>query len=212
MSRFSLDADSPFMRILAQVGDLMLVNILFLFCSLPVVTAGASAAALYTVTLGMARHDSAHAGKTFLRAFKSNLPQATVLTLLFLAVGAGLYAGLRVMQANPAAFPFVFRVGFGVFTVVYLLTLSFTFPIQARFSNTVWKTLKNAFLLAATHPLRALLITLCTLLPFGLLVFATYYFLLSSVFWFLFGFSCLALLNSVFFTRMFRKVSGDATA
>ena len=128
------------------------------------------------------------------------------MTLLFLAVGAGLYLDLRVMQANPDMFPFVFHVGTGLVTLAAALTLSYAFALQARFDNPVWRTLKNAFLLGVTHPLSSLAIVALTLLPLGLLLFATYYFLLSSVYWFLFGFSLAAAVNSYLFERMFRTM------
>ena len=51
-SLFSMD--NPFIQFLARVGDLMCVNALFLICSIPVFTLGASAVALRKVTQDMA--------------------------------------------------------------------------------------------------------------------------------------------------------------
>ena len=39
--------ESPFMQLLTRVGDLIIVNFLFLVCCVPLVTVGASAAALH---------------------------------------------------------------------------------------------------------------------------------------------------------------------
>ena len=177
------------MRAIGRVGDLALVNILFLVCSIPVITLGASATALYTVSLQMVRGEEKQLVKTFFSAFGRNFGQATLLTVLFLLLGAGLFLDLRVMQANPGAFPLVFWVGSGLLALAVAITLPFAFALQARFDNSVWKALKNAFVLAVTHPLTALFAAALTLLPLGLLLFAPYYMLLSSIFWFLFGFS-----------------------
>ena len=49
MSLFRLD--SPLMRGLSQLADLMLLNILAVICSIPIVTIGASASALYAALL-----------------------------------------------------------------------------------------------------------------------------------------------------------------
>ena len=48
---FSLD--SPFMRAMSRVADLMILNLLFLITSIPLVTIGAGLAALYTVIFRM---------------------------------------------------------------------------------------------------------------------------------------------------------------
>lgn len=44
-----LDPDSPIMSFLARVADLVILNVLWLLCCLPVVTAGASTTAMYHV-------------------------------------------------------------------------------------------------------------------------------------------------------------------
>jgi len=193
------------MRAIGRVGDLALVNILFLLCSIPVFTIGASAAALYTVSFQMVRGEEKQIAKTFFSAFGRNFGQATMLTILFLALGAGLFLDLRVMQVNPSAFPLVFWVGSGLLALAAAITLPVAFALQARFDNTFWRTLKNAFVLAVTHPLTALVAATLTLLPLGLLLFAPYYLLLSSIFWFLFGFSLTAVANSWLFSRILKQ-------
>jgi len=210
MAQTPFRPDSPLMRAVGRVGDLALINILFLFCSLPIVTLGASSAALYTVTLQIVRHEEGKLVKTFFSAFKRNFGQSTILTLIVLAVFAGLYLDLRVMQANPALFPLVLRVGTCVAAILICFTASYVFALQAKFDNTVWGTLKNAFLLSIAHPLSSIAITVLTFLPVAMAVFATYYFLLSSVVFFLFWFSCAAALNSYLFERIFRKISSPA--
>ena len=211
MSNSPFRPDSPLMRAIGRVGDLALVNILFLLCSIPVITLGASATALYTVSFQMVRGEEKQIAKTFFSAFGRNFCQATLLTILFLLLGAGLFLDLRVMQANPDAFPLVFWVGSGLLVLAAAITLPFAFALQSRFDNSVWKTLKNAFVLAVTHPLTALFAAALTLLPLGLLLFAPYYLLLSSIFWFLFGFSLTTVANSWLFARILKPwvPSGD---
>lgn len=210
MAQTPFRPDSPLMRAVGRVGDLALINILFLFCSLPVFTLGASSAALYTVTLQIVRHEEGKLVKTFFSAFKRNFGQSTVLTLIILAVFAGLYLDFRVMQANPGMFPPVLRVGTYLAAILICFTASYVFPLQAKFDNTVWGTFKNAFLLGIAHPLSSIAITVLTFLPVAMAVFATYYFLLASVVFFLFWFSCAAALNSYLFERIFKKISSPA--
>ena len=71
MSSF-FNMDSPIMRFLSRICDLMILNILCIICCLPVVTAGASITALYTITLKMVRGEESYIFKGFLKAFKEN--------------------------------------------------------------------------------------------------------------------------------------------
>jgi len=207
MAQTPFRADSPLMRAVGRVGDLALINILFLFCSLPVFTLGASSAALYTVTLQIVRHEEGKLVRTFFGAFRRNFGQSTVLTLILLAVFAGLYLDFRVMQANPALFPLVLRIGTYLAAVLICFTASYVFALQAKFDNSIGGTLKNAFLLSLAHPLSSIAIAVLTFLPVAMAVFATYYFLLASVVFFLFWFSCAAALNSYLFERIFKKIT-----
>ena len=206
MSSSPFRSDSPLMRAIGRVGDLVLVNILFLICSIPIVTLGASSAALNTVAFQMVRGEESGVARAFFSAFRKNLLQGVLLTLLFLALGAGLYLDLRVTQANPAAVPFLLRVGAGHVAFFGAITLPYVFVLLAKFENTIGQTLKNAFLLAVTHPLTSIVCALMTLAPVMLLLFATYSLLLSSIFWFLFGFSLIALANAYLIGRVLRPV------
>ena len=199
--------ESPLMRALSRVGNIFLLNLLFLLCSLPLITIGASAAALYTVTLRMVREDEPPVAKEFFRAFLQNFRKATAEWVILLLLGWLLWYGTEIMTRLPEDFPFVVTVAYLLVGIALLLLVAWTFPLQARFENTVWKTLRNALTLAITHPLRALVTAALTWGPVALLVFAPYYAILSSVFWFLFGFSGIALLNSYFFRKCFDSIS-----
>ena len=72
--------DSKFMRFMSVLGDLMLLNFIFLLCSVPVVTIGASITALYTVVFRMVREkDSRSVVVQFFRSFRQNFRRATLL-------------------------------------------------------------------------------------------------------------------------------------
>lgn len=47
--------DSPVMRFLGRIGDIMILNLVFVATSLPVVTIGAALSALYAVAMKLAR-------------------------------------------------------------------------------------------------------------------------------------------------------------
>lgn len=49
--------DNPVWRFIGKLGDLILLNILWIVCSIPVFTIGASTTAVYYVTLKLARDE-----------------------------------------------------------------------------------------------------------------------------------------------------------
>ncbi len=212
MGKSPFRPESPVMRAVGRVGDLVLLNLLFVFCSIPVVTIGASAAALYTSAFRIVRREDGKPAKTFFSAFANNFRQSLVLTIVFLALFAGLYANVRVTQANPDAFPFLLRAFANIFAVVVLFTASYAFALQAKFVNTLWGTLKNAFVLSMAHPFTSIAVCALTFFPLGLLLFATYYFLLTSIVFFLFWFSCSAVVCAYLFECIFRKILPPAAS
>ena len=68
--------ENPFIQFLVRVGDLMILNLLFILCSLPAVTLGASLTALHRVTQNMLFEQEEPLLKAFFRAFRQNFKQS----------------------------------------------------------------------------------------------------------------------------------------
>ena len=62
--------DSGIMRVLSKICDIVCLNVLWLVCSLPIITIGASTTALYTVMLKLVKNEEGYIFKGFLHAFK----------------------------------------------------------------------------------------------------------------------------------------------
>ena len=86
--------DNGFMPVLYKISNLFLLNILWILFSLPIITAGAAAAALYTVTLKMCRNKESYICRSFVKAFLKNFRQGTLIWLAYAAVGGILYFNL----------------------------------------------------------------------------------------------------------------------
>lgn len=78
------DMDSPVMRFLGRLADLMILNLVTLLCCLPVVTIGASLTAMHYVLLKMVRNEESYIVRSFFKSFKENFKQATVIWLIIL--------------------------------------------------------------------------------------------------------------------------------
>ena len=78
--------DNPVWRFIGKFWDVLILNVLWLVCSIPIVTIGASTTAMYYVTLKLARDEDGYTIRSFFKSFKENFRQATVIWLIFLAV------------------------------------------------------------------------------------------------------------------------------
>ena len=196
------NADGPVFRFLTRVSDLMILNVFFILTSIPIVTIGASAAALNTVCGRMTRGEDTYIAKGYFAAFRDNLRQGILLTLLYLVMGALIFFDFRILVENAEGFPPVLRYMLYAITAYILMTMPVTFALQARFRNTLKNTLKNSALVTMLHFLRAFVSILLWSLPIILAVVDPYYFLMLSIVWILIGFS----LTSLAVMRIFRKV------
>lgn len=163
--------DSPLMSFLNKVADIMILNILFILCCLPVFTIGASLSAAYYICFKMIRNEDNYIVKGFFRSFKENFKQATVIWLFVLAVAGILVVDYRIVLYSGIDFPQWSRVALVSVTVVALIGTAFLFPMQARFSNTVKNTIKNSFIMALSHLPSAFILALTVVVPFALLYF-----------------------------------------
>lgn len=146
--------DNPVWRFIGKFFDLMILNLLWFVCSIPIVTMGASTTAVYYVTLKLVRDEEGSTIKDFFKSFKENFRQATCLWLIFLAAGAVIgfdfYFFLRIQNVQ-SNFRTIMLAVFLAFAIVYLGMLLFAFPLQARFYNPVKKTLFNSFFMSIRH-------------------------------------------------------------
>ena len=79
--------DNPVWRFIGKFWDVLIVNLLWFFLSIPIFTIGASTTAMYYVTLKLARDDDGYTIRSFFKSFKENFKQATVIWMIFLITG-----------------------------------------------------------------------------------------------------------------------------
>jgi len=185
-----------------KVGDLLLVNLLFVVCSLPVVTMGASATAMYYV-LGRIRRHEGTVTKDFFRSFRENFRQATLYWGVLLLVALALYWNFRLISGWTGALYSVMMVLLILVSWFAVSWGSVVFPLLSRFDNTPAATARNAGILVFAVPLRTLAAAAINALPVALAVFLPGVFALAAVLWLFCLFSAgaygiLCLLSPVF--------------
>lgn len=139
--------DSPLIQGMNKVADLMLLNFLVIICSLPIITIGASLTAAHYVALKLHRNEEGYIAKDFFKAFKSNFKQSTLIWLIMMLVIIILGLDYYLLLNNMIEAPYFLRIVILAATLIFAFMLTWIFPVQAKFENTISKTIKNAFAL-----------------------------------------------------------------
>lgn len=199
--------DNKFFTFMSRVADFMILNILCILCCLPIVTAGASITAMYYMTLKMARNEESYIVKGFFHSFRDNLKQATVIHLIMVVVGLLLAFDLyftRVFQ-NSGTFYKVLTYVFLVGIAIYVMVLTYIYPVLAKFYNSIKNTFKNSLLMAIRHLPYTILMVLITAAPVILSFVVPKLFPMVMLFYFLMGFAVISYFHSLLFVKIFDR-------
>lgn len=203
---------NPVMRFLSRLYDLLVTNILFTLCCLPVVTIGASLAAMTKITQNMVRDEDSGIFKTFFHAFRDNFRQATVLWLLLLAFFACVICNLVLIDTYLAGQTAqVLRVFLATFSVLVVAVVCYMFPLLVRYDNTLRAHCRNALLLAGMKLPKTLCLVILTVFPFAVAYLSPASFLRWSLIWTVIGFSVLSLLCSLLLRPIMAELEKDQT-
>lgn len=168
MGKF-FDIDSPLMRVLSKMADLMILNLLMIVMCIPIITIGASLTAMHYVLLKMVRDEDSYLFKSFFKSFKLNFRQATIIWLMMLAM-YGVFAGdLIIMKSQNTGFPQSFVTLLLALMVMASCVCMYVFPVLSKFENTIGKTIKNAFFMMALNLPKTVLMALMYAVPFVLM-------------------------------------------
>ena len=181
-------SDSLFSRFMNVLFDILYVGILWLLCSVPIVTAGAAATAAYYTMAKTVRYKTGYVGREFFHSFKSNFKQTLPLTGSFIVITAVLgidiwYVWTHDSKVNSALFMILIFVAFIVAGV-----MPYIFPLLSRFDKKNIELLKiTLFIMFKYLPLTLgiiiVFLVFCIgiyLMPWAILVFPGIYLYLLS--------------------------------
>lgn len=201
--------DNIVIRALSRLFDLMLLNILWVLFSLPVVTAGASTAALYSVMLKMVANEEGYIIRGFFEAFKRDFKQSTVVWLILLAAGAVLGADIMIVSGFTGVMAKAGMLLLGAALLIYLTELIFVFPLIARFENTTLHMMKNAVLIPFMRIRFMLPVVFLTAVSVILTFLNQTTVMAGAVVWSVIGGALLAFANSFLIREMFKPFSEE---
>ena len=170
--------ESPLYKFMSRLMEILILNFLWLFFGgfipailmnyvttyfplvmLPIVLMlGAATTAAFSVTLKMVDEQEGYIVKPFLRAYRENYFKGTILgiilivALLAIRLDFSFYKAAKELNQSSTLLLVV-----GVICVVMtFLHFIYAFALQARYENTVIRTLKNSFSIAVRYFIRTI--------------------------------------------------------
>ncbi len=128
-----------------RLVNLILLDILWIICSIPVFTSGAATCAVYDIMIQYAQKKEPKIIPTFFQSFKRNFVKGTALFFIFLTIGIFLTVSLY------HAFVWNMVVKYGI--IIILLSIGYfyvglvvhSFPVTIYFGLGVKETIKEGF-------------------------------------------------------------------
>ena len=152
--------ESPVVRAVTRVGDLVLLSLLWFVGCIPLVTIGASDTAMYSAIHKVFSQKEGIAAAEFLKSFKSNFRQATLSFLPLGALELLLLAECFVTEflAEQGTAWLNLRPVFLVLCYLAALWMVMTAAYSARFQDSAKTTLRQSAILLLANPLQSILL------------------------------------------------------
>ena len=198
--------DSGFWGFVSKLTDLVVLNILFLICCIPIITIGASVTALYGVLQKMTDNKEGYIVRSFLKLFKENFRKSTIMWLILFIIliitSVDIYIVNSILEGM---LKYMFN-GFMVLAIIIVIfVMQYALTLQCTFENTINNTMKNALFMSIGHLPWTFIITILTLSPFLAVAFLTKFIGVEIFLMLLIWFSGVAYINSFIFNKIYRK-------
>jgi len=201
--------DSPLMQILSYIGDLIILNFIYLLCCIPVVTIGAAQAGLYTAMRVLNdKEDDSSVVAAYFRGFKNGFFKVTI--------AWGLLFVLMVVVSLGSVW--AYAMGLPVWICITAVCLCALFISQvpafhSRFDCTPMQLIRNSFFLIIAHPLRSIGNALLIWLPvIVLLCLGMYLFMGATPLWMTLYYSTAFLFGELILRKPFKTLVDDFNA
>lgn len=195
MKLFSLD--SPIGRAISMVADLVILNLLFLFSCMPVVTIGAACGALYDTVGAMLAGECGSVSRQYFSGFRSCFKRGSVLFLIS-GVALVMAAADLILALQLEGIMGLMCVGVISGSLIIALGMMAHLPMLVCRcpEERLLALLRDSLLLAMKNSWRSIAAVVLNGLPFALFLLLPPMFLQSWMFWFLVGFSAVAYINN----------------
>lgn len=157
--------DGSFINICDKIFDVMALGFLWILCSLPLVTIGASTSALYYAMVKCVKKGDGYIAKEFFRSFRLNLVSGIFIWILAAAATFAMHLNIGILMKETEGYAGLFFICVYALTSVFILAAScYVFPALARFDMSSGWLIKIAMYMTVRYfgtTLALLLILFC---------------------------------------------------
>lgn len=194
--------DSKIYEFLTLMVNLVLLNLIWLLCCLPVITVGAATVALYYVVMNYVTKQDDAVFRPYIKSFALNFRQATPIWILQLSIGCMLFAELLYLLSEGNDLLMAVLVAL---IVLFLSTAHCYFGLVARYNTGNKQAIWNAFALSMKYPIQSISIALLNLFPAILCCLFPGLVYYIGLFWLIIGVSLSGLFSSWIMMSVFKQ-------
>ena len=123
-----------------KIFDILVLGLLWIACSLPLVTIGASTTALYYALVKCVKNNDGYAARSFFHSFRQNFIPATILWVIFAGVTFAMHLNIGILMAKSDSYAGLFLICLYILVSIYIIVMAcYAFPALSRFDmNAGW--------------------------------------------------------------------------
>ncbi len=173
------DMDGLFARVMNRLWEFILISLLWIVCSIPLITAGAATTAAYYAMAKVVRHHTGKIFPEFFKSFRANFKQSFGFTVLYAMLLVFLVLDCAYFFGNEAQGSLMLLYLFYFMILMVIAHGAYLFPFLSRFQMTGFQLFRMAAIAMFRHLISTILLLLLLaalllgiyLMPWGLLVF-----------------------------------------
>ncbi len=196
-------------RVFSFLGKMTALNLLWIGCSLLVVTAGASTTALFYCVLKLHKDGDVRVFREFFKSFRQNFRQSTLIWVVMAVIAGVLYMEKETIATMPGGLSQLFAYVLTAVCIPLVFIALYIFPTVAAFSNSTGKLVRTAFYFSVKHVGYTLAVAVITIIPMLMTLVDAKLFPVYLFVWLLCGFSLTAYADAWFMWRMFKHYFGE---
>ena len=190
--------DSKFAQGMESFADAVWLTVLMIITSIPLVTVGASITAAHETARRIERGE-AHTTAIYFKSFKNNFVKATIIWLILGPILALIIWSWIFLRLTP-----LLIIKFAI-SILWVLVAQWVFALQARFENSIGRTLINSLIFGVSYIATTFMMVLLDFVFFALVYLSLKYFLQGLPLLILLGWGSLIMLHTPLLERVFAK-------
>lgn len=143
--------DGKIYKFLDKFWHMVWIGVLWIICSIPIITIGASSSAAYYAMVRSVRRNEDNSTRDFFKSFKQNFAQATIMTVVYIIVGAAFSFATWFYYHNQGSFNLGLRWFYYIVILVYLCTITYSFSWLSRYEMSTFHALTYPIAITLMH-------------------------------------------------------------